>query len=61
MGTATVGRQLKFYQKNGFCAFGVRKNFFLLHYPEPIYEEGELLVDMVLLVKDIQGKCFINR
>jgi GNAT superfamily N-acetyltransferase len=51
VGTATVGRQLGFYIKNGFLPAGVRKDFFSEHYPEPIYEEGERLRDMVVLEK----------
>lgn len=50
VGTADVGfRQIKFYEKNGFIKFDVRKNFFLENYPEPIIENGERLKDMILL------------
>lgn len=42
-------RQLNFYQRNGFRKAGVRVNFFLENYPEPIYENGILLRDMVML------------
>lgn len=51
VGTATVGRQLNFYKKNGFVPFDVRKDFFLTYYSEPIFEEGERLRDMILLEK----------
>lgn len=51
VGTATVGRQLNFYKKNGFMPFDVRKDFFLTYYSEPIFEEGERLRDMILLEK----------
>jgi len=53
VGTATVGRQLNFYIKNGFSPFGLRKNFFLENYSEPIIEEGERLCDMILLEKKV--------
>jgi len=49
VGTATVGRQVDFYIKNGFSPCGLRKNFFPDNYPEPIFEEGERLCDMLLL------------
>jgi ribosomal protein S18 acetylase RimI-like enzyme len=42
-------RQLNFYQRNGFRKAGVRINFFLENYPEPIYENGILLRDMIML------------
>ena len=53
VGTATVGRQLNFYKKNGFVPFGLRKDFFLTYYAVPIFEDGEQLRDMVLLEKRI--------
>jgi ribosomal protein S18 acetylase RimI-like enzyme len=42
-------RQLNFYLRNGFRKAGVRTNFFLNNYPEPIYENGVYLRDMVML------------
>lgn len=51
VGTAIVGRQLHFYLKNGFTPFGLRKNFFLENYPDPIIEDGYRLRDMILLEK----------
>ncbi len=42
-------RQLNFYQRNGFRKAGVKINFFIENYPEPIYENGILLRDMVML------------
>lgn len=42
-------RQLNFYLRNGFRKAGVRKNFFTENYLEPIYENGILLRDMVML------------
>ena len=44
-------RQLRFYQEGGFQICGVRENFFVDKYPEPIYEEGKRLRDMVILKK----------
>jgi ribosomal protein S18 acetylase RimI-like enzyme len=42
-------RQLNFYLRNGFRKAGVRTNFFVNNYPEPIYENGFYLRDMVML------------
>lgn len=41
--------QIRFYERNGFKKFGIRENFFLENYPEPIIENGVQLKDMVLL------------
>ena len=49
-GDASIG-QLRLYQEEGFQVSGVRKNFFVDNYPEPIYEEGKQLKDMVILRK----------
>lgn len=50
VGTGDVNvRQIKFYKKCGFEQFGVRENFFIDNYPQPIYDEGKQLIDMVLL------------
>jgi aminoglycoside 6'-N-acetyltransferase I len=38
VGTGDVSWILRFYQKAGFELFGVRENFFVDNYPEPIYE-----------------------
>lgn len=53
-GTANVaGQQLKLYQREGFEIYEVKKNFFIDNFPEPIYEQGEQLVDMVMLRKKL--------
>ncbi|MBB1150525.1 GNAT family N-acetyltransferase [Myroides sp. NP-2] len=50
VGTGDTGdAQIRFYQRNGFVLFDKRKNFFIDYYPEPIFENGRQLVDMVLL------------
>lgn len=51
VGTGDVSAILRFYRKEGFELFGARENFFVDNYPEPIYEEGIQLKDMVLLRK----------
>lgn len=45
----TSSLQIRFYEKNGFLRFDVRKDFFLKNYPEPIIEDGVLLRDMAML------------
>lgn len=47
-GNAGIG-QLALYQKCGFRIVGVDLDFFTLHYPEPIYENGILCRDMIRL------------
>ena len=50
VGTADTGeRQIKFYERNGFVKYGIRENFFIENYPEPIIENGRQLKDMVML------------
>ncbi|MFZ4930994.1 GNAT family N-acetyltransferase [Chryseobacterium sp. Mn2064] len=50
VGTSDTGfQQIRFYEKNGFLKTGVKKNFFIENYPEPIYENGLQMRDMVLL------------
>ena len=54
VGTADCGiGQIRFYERNGFVKYGVRKNFFLEIYEHPIYENGVQLKDMVMLKKGI--------
>lgn len=52
LGTGTFGYQLRFYQRHGFRVRGVERDFFLTHYPEPIFEEGIQLKDMLRLALD---------
>ena len=47
-------RQLDFYQREGYVVFDRRKRFFLENYPEPIYENGVQLKDMVMLRKELR-------
>ena len=47
VGTGTFGYQLAFYQREGFRADAIDKDFFLNNYEEPIYENGIQLKDML--------------
>lgn len=46
-------RELALYRKLGFKDFKVIKDFFIDNYPEPIFENGKQLKDMILLKKNI--------
>ena len=50
VGTANAGTgQLAFYQKCGFEIDGIDRDFFRRNYPDPIWEAGQLLTDMIYL------------
>ncbi|MBZ4187532.1 GNAT family N-acetyltransferase [Niabella beijingensis] len=54
VGTAATGhQQLRFYERNGFRKYARRKNFFINNYPQPIYENGIRLKDMILLKQEL--------
>lgn len=52
VGTGTFGYQLAWYQREGFRAYIVERDFFLVNYKEPIYENGIQLKDMLRLAVD---------
>lgn len=45
--------QLRFYRRNGFSDTDTIKNFFTENYPEPIFENGQQLRDMILLKQNL--------
>lgn len=49
VGTGTFGYQLAFYQRHGFRVTSIDHDFFVLNYPEPIFEDGIQLLDMLRL------------
>jgi aminoglycoside 6'-N-acetyltransferase I len=50
VGTADCGlAQIRFYERNGFVKYAIRKDFFIKNYELPIYENGQLLKDMIML------------
>lgn len=54
VGTADCGiKQIRFYEKNGFVQYGIKKNYFTDIYDTPIYENGIQLKDMVMLKRKI--------
>ena len=52
LGTGTFGYQLAFYQKAGFRVESVDRDFFLVHYDEPIFENGIQHKDMLRLAME---------
>ncbi|AGA90944.1 acetyltransferase [Thioflavicoccus mobilis 8321] len=54
VGTGTFGYQLAFYQREGFRVYSIEKNFFLVNYEEPIYEDGIQLKDMLRLMLEFE-------
>lgn len=54
VGTADCGvDQIRFYERNGFVKYDVKKDFFIENYEEPIIENGIQLRDMVMLKMSI--------
>jgi ribosomal protein S18 acetylase RimI-like enzyme len=53
IGTWDSSMPLRFYQKQGFKKYAVKKDFFILNYPQPIYENGVQLKDMIMLKKEL--------
>ena len=55
VGTGTFGYQLAFYQRQGFRVTSIDRDFFVKNYPEPIFEDGIQLIDMLRLTLRYQG------
>jgi len=53
VGTGTFGYQLAFYQRQGFRVTSIERDFFLDNYPDPIFEEGIQLFDMLVLTLEL--------
>ncbi len=56
LGTATedcAAAQIRFYERHGFRVSAIRKDYFLEKYPDPIYENGVQLRDMVVLKRSL--------
>lgn len=47
-------KQLYLYQKAGFTIYDIKKNYYPMHYPKPIFEDGVQLKDMVILKQDLR-------
>lgn len=55
VGTGTFGYQLAFYQRQGFRVTSIDRDFFVKNYPEPIFEDGIQLIDMLRLTLRYRG------
>lgn len=55
VGTGTFGYQLAFYQRQGFRVAHIDHDFFVKNYPEPIFEDGIQLFDMLRLTLRLSG------
>lgn len=58
VGTGESPLTLPFYEKCGFRFSHRIPDFFTEHYDHPIYEDGVLLRDMVVLKRDFPGEPF---
>lgn len=56
VGTGTFGYQLAFYQRQGFRVASIDHDFFVENYPEPIFENGIQLFDMLRLTLRLSGE-----
>lgn len=55
VGTGDCGlMQIHFYERNGYSQYDLKKNFFLEKFDEPIFENGIMLKDMVMLRKRLK-------
>ena len=45
--------QIALYQKQGFSPAGIKKEFFLNNYPEPVSENGRQAIDMLMFEKKL--------
>ncbi len=55
VGTGTFGYQLAFYQRRGFRVASIDRDFFVKNYPEPIFQDGIQLFDMLRLTLRYSG------
>lgn len=53
VGTGDSPLTIPFYEKCGFKKSHIVKNFFVDNYDHPIYENGQLLVDMIYLKRSL--------
>lgn len=53
VGTGDCPTILRFYEKCGFKKSHIIKNFFIDNYDHPMYEDGQQLVDMIYLKRNL--------
>ena len=55
IGTANSSvRQLYLYQKSGFEIVDIKKDFFIDHYDEPIYENGIQAKHLLVMIRELE-------
>ena len=53
VGTGNCPAILRFYEKCGFVRSHRVKNFFIDNYDHPVYEDGQQLIDMIYLKRNL--------
>lgn len=53
VGTGNVKKAINFYEKSGFKKSHKISNFFVDNYSKAIFEDGEQLIDMIYLKRDL--------
>lgn len=53
VGTGDSPMTLRFYERCGFVKSHVVKNFFIDNYDHPMYEDGQQLIDMIYLKRNL--------
>ncbi|XKH49600.1 GNAT family N-acetyltransferase [Chryseomicrobium palamuruense] len=53
-GNSSIG-QLALYQKCGFRIVGIERDYFTIHYPQPIFENGIQCRDQLKLALELKG------
>ena len=52
VGTPDVAvKEINFYQKNGFELAGVKKEFFIINYPDPIFDDNATMLRHMAMLK----------
>ncbi|AWI13396.1 GNAT family N-acetyltransferase [Caldibacillus thermoamylovorans] len=59
-GNSSIG-QLALYQKCGFRITGIDRDYFVKHYPEPIFENGIQCRDSAISIGFVRVKRFVCR
>lgn len=57
LGTGAFGHQLRFYQRYGFRVVEVERDYFLIHYDEPLWEAGIRHRDRLRLALDFSEQA----
>lgn len=61
VGTGNIARSIDFYKKCGFTNSHIVINYFVDHYRHPVFDDGQLLTDMVYLKKHLDSEVNVRR